>query len=726
MEEKSSATNGVPHVSMNGTESFKPPPLDKSTGSDDDDDVWFEASDKFTSDVITEPSRPLTSKELTQEIEQKHLQSRAELSVSEEDESTAEDFHTPMESLNVDAVLKDLDIGASKAIQGEDTDGASNDDIDVSVMTKDIDASGITCDGDSPMKTGSVDAYELRENINSTSAVKDTGVSVHILDADPFSIVQDVNAPSPTMDTDAPVVTQDNDDSMMTEDITAAIENKDSKVIHDVDNSLAAMVTSAQGVTNFTRRDTTSTQGDAALIQDGFVPSQYVTASSQTTAAAAPMVHSHQREAYLAESLAEELRVQQRMAEARKAEADYVEVHTAALLSNSEAHHIEEEEEEEVRRRLTTMDSGTGMKLETGAVMLNSELVGFGTGLDRNLTTNVTIPGSTSEGECKKELPNQVQIDIVADSKSIEINFAKSLVKELKAQQRMVEACDAETSYIELCTATTMSSNEPISSDSEALIVEVDAHTQVELVTSDEVAIDLQSTEHAQKGVEHHIHTHMVDETEPLLASQEYNTLIVTSQDIESSETTGDEDTPLITHSFVSAHGTPPTFVEYVAAKVVTSDASTNTEPPETHSECTNTFTQEFSTLGVNTDPPPVVKETGCNTMMNCFDVLQRAKEMEELQFLKVEHRIAVTQMNEAKSQRMVAEQLTKIVQSYLAELRQQNLTETTKRLQLENELSDVKVTCFLLSLSHFSPFFSVSHLSRFSPSLSPSLSLST
>ena len=131
---------------------------------------------------------------------------------------------------------------------------------------------------------------------------------------------------------------------------------------------------------------------------------------------------------------------------------------------------------------------------------------------------------------------------------------------------------------------------------------------------------------------------------------------------------------------------------------VVTCDAITNTEPVDTSSQSTNTSTPEFSTQGVNTDPPPVVEEIGCNTMLNCFDVLQRAREMEELQLLKVEHQIAVGQMNEAKSQKMVAEQLTNIVQSDLAELRQQNLTETTKRLQLENELSDAKVSLFCLS----------------------------
>ena len=158
------------------------------------------------------------------------------------------------------------------------------------------------------------------------------------------------------------------------------------------------------------------------------------------------------------------------------------------------------------------------------------------------------------------------------------------------------------------------------------------------------------------------------------------------------------------------------------ATTVVTCDAITSTDPVDTLSQSTNTFMPEFSTQGVNTDPPPVAKEIGCNTMLNCFDVLQRAREMEELQLLKVEHQIAVGEMNEAKSQKMVAEQLTNIVQSDLAELRQQNLTETTKRLQLENELSDAKVS--LLYLPSRSSLNRLSFLCSFFLSLSLSLSL--
>ena len=51
-----------------------------------------------------------------------------------------------------------------------------------------------------------------------------------------------------------------------------------------------------------------------------------------------------------------------------------------------------------------------------------------------------------------------------------------------------------------------------------------------------------------------------------------------------------------------------------------------------------------------------------------------------------------VLERNEAKSQQMVAEELSRIVQSELVELRQRNVAETTTRVRLENQLGGLKV----------------------------------
>ena len=51
-----------------------------------------------------------------------------------------------------------------------------------------------------------------------------------------------------------------------------------------------------------------------------------------------------------------------------------------------------------------------------------------------------------------------------------------------------------------------------------------------------------------------------------------------------------------------------------------------------------------------------------------------------------------MVERNEARSQKMVAEEMVKIVQSELTELRQRNITETTSRVRVENQLGELKV----------------------------------
>ena len=51
-----------------------------------------------------------------------------------------------------------------------------------------------------------------------------------------------------------------------------------------------------------------------------------------------------------------------------------------------------------------------------------------------------------------------------------------------------------------------------------------------------------------------------------------------------------------------------------------------------------------------------------------------------------------VLEWNEAKSQQMVAEELARIVQSELVELRQRNIAEAITRVRLENQLGELKV----------------------------------
>ena len=56
-----------------------------------------------------------------------------------------------------------------------------------------------------------------------------------------------------------------------------------------------------------------------------------------------------------------------------------------------------------------------------------------------------------------------------------------------------------------------------------------------------------------------------------------------------------------------------------------------------------------------------------------------------------------MVELNEARSQRMVAEELARIVQSELAELRQTNIAEITTRMRLEAQLGELQVYMYIV-----------------------------
>ena len=121
-----------------------------------------------------------------------------------------------------------------------------------------------------------------------------------------------------------------------------------------------------------------------------------------------------------------------------------------------------------------------------------------------------------------------------------------------------------------------------------------------------------------------------------------------------------------------------------------TSTVHTQTELKQVNEVSTNTLVDVQS---VSTATESVLsQDVACNTELSCYELMERVRETELFQKLQDERKAAISQMNEEKSQRMVAEQLVKIVQSDLSSLRQKSVSETTTRLRLENELGDVKV----------------------------------
>ena len=121
----------------------------------------------------------------------------------------------------------------------------------------------------------------------------------------------------------------------------------------------------------------------------------------------------------------------------------------------------------------------------------------------------------------------------------------------------------------------------------------------------------------------------------------------------------------------------------------------TQTELKQMNEASTNTLidVQSVST----TTESVLTQDVACNTELSCYELMERVRETELFQKLQDERKAAMSQMNEEKSQRMVAEQLVKIVQSDLSSLRQKSVSETTTRLRLENELGDVKVRVHII-----------------------------
>ena len=113
---------------------------------------------------------------------------------------------------------------------------------------------------------------------------------------------------------------------------------------------------------------------------------------------------------------------------------------------------------------------------------------------------------------------------------------------------------------------------------------------------------------------------------------------------------------------------------------VPTCDATTNTQAPDQ------------AERGTSPLPPPPIDHSSSQTSLSCADLLARVEEMRELELLKVELHVARANFNEEKSQRLVSEELIKIVQADVTSLTERNMAEAMARLQAENELTDLKV----------------------------------
>ena len=133
-----------------------------------------------------------------------------------------------------------------------------------------------------------------------------------------------------------------------------------------------------------------------------------------------------------------------------------------------------------------------------------------------------------------------------------------------------------------------------------------------------------------------------------------------------------------------------------------TSAAVTQTDGPLYH-EMINEGCQSVPlTLEVAVGTPPIcVEDKSASTELSAFELLQVVHNAENSQRIHEEHKLAMRELNEEKSKRLVSEQLVNIVQSDLMAARQQNISETTARLRLEKEVADLKVHTYMYRYCH-------------------------
>ena len=125
-------------------------------------------------------------------------------------------------------------------------------------------------------------------------------------------------------------------------------------------------------------------------------------------------------------------------------------------------------------------------------------------------------------------------------------------------------------------------------------------------------------------------------------------------------------------------------------------DAATNTIPDQVQMSDaeTNTVAVPLTDRGSSpAPPPPVMIHAYAQTVLSIEDLESRVEEKKELELLKVDLHVARKNLTQERSQRLVAEELVKIIQTDLNATSGRNTAEVMARMQAENELTEVKVS---------------------------------
>ena len=124
---------------------------------------------------------------------------------------------------------------------------------------------------------------------------------------------------------------------------------------------------------------------------------------------------------------------------------------------------------------------------------------------------------------------------------------------------------------------------------------------------------------------------------------------------------------------------------------ILKDDKSTMTEILEQNEANTQTNCNEVTITGTQTIPASL-NTTSTMTSLDINELIQLANIGRQRKEREDNFQSIMAELNQERSQRLVNDQLVKILENDLTSLQQRNVMEVSERLKLENEISDLKV----------------------------------
>ena len=342
-------------------------------------------------------------------------------------------------------------------------------------------------------------------------------------------------------------------------------------------------------------------------------------------------------------------------------------------------------------KKVETMESQEGLQ--------SRDVLG-GCGLSDDVT--IEVKGSIVEDIQDIEGTSKSAVHDSSSSVEFERKLASCLVEQLKREWAVVMATQAQTKYWEVvgkktsnneegggdalclegeltndgCSVCLKSHDEADDTDTLNLAGELSEHDEINGRHDDTARKD-----DAISGRGQHKDSPICDETDNRIIGDSH-----LDEDVVEGKRLEDSLKLVLSSSVLNASAIAP----------VMCDAETNTSAvlPIVCDNETNTVSVPLvDRANSPAPPPPIMSHAHTQTVLSIEDLETRVKEKEELELLKVDLHVVRGNLNQEKSQRLVAEELIKIIQSDLNATSSRNTGETMARLQAENELIEVKVS---------------------------------